>query len=156
MKRIIWFSNVLKKGGGFCLVGMMSLTCVDVVGRFFGHPIFGSVEIVAILTTLALSMGLPFTHETRGHVGVEILVRLFPVRTQAIIELCTNVFSFALFGLVTWRMAVYAYTLQKSGEVSMNLKLPEYLVIYAMSFCLIVLSLIILQDIILNIKKLRA
>lgn len=137
-------------------MGMMAVTCVDVVGRFFGHPIFGSVEIVTIMATLAISMGLAFTHQTGGHVGVEILIRLFPARTQTVIEICTNILSFALFALVTWRMTVYAQTLQKTGEISMNLKIPVYLVVYAMSLCLIVLCLAILKEAAQNIKKLRA
>jgi TRAP-type C4-dicarboxylate transport system permease small subunit len=156
MKGTFWLTDILKKCGGFLLVGMMAVTCVDVVGRFFGHPIFGSGEIVTIMATLAISMGLAFTHQTGGHVGVEILIRLFPARTQTVIEICTNILSLALFVLVTWRMTVYAQTLQKTGEISMNLKIPVYLVVYAMSLCMIVLCLVILKEVVQNIKKLRA
>ncbi|MEA2039035.1 MAG: TRAP transporter small permease [Thermodesulfobacteriota bacterium] len=155
MKFIDWISDHLKKGGSICLAVMMFITCADVVGRAFGHPFFGSVEVVTIMATLALAMSLPFTHDSKGHVGVEILVRLFSIKTQTIIELCTEILSFCLFGLLTWRMTLYANTLRRSGEVTMNLKLPEYAVVYAMSFCLIILTIIILKGIILNIKKLR-
>ena len=154
-KTIDWIAEKLKIIGAACLVGMTFLTCADVIGRLFLHPIFGSVEIVAFMATLSVAMALPYTHKINGHVGVEILVRLFSVRTQAIIDICTGILSFVLFGIVTWRMTTYAYTMHKAGELSMNLELPEYVVIYITAFCLFIFILIILKDILNNIKKLK-
>lgn len=156
MKALDWLSDILKKGGSFFLVGMMALTCADVIGRMFGYPILGAVELVMAMTTLAIGMGLPFTHANRGHVGVEILVRLFSARTQTIIELCTSTLSFLLFAIVSWRMFVYAHTLQNTGEETVNLALPLFIFIYALSFCLVIFTLNILRDILVNIQKLRA
>jgi len=63
--------------------------------------------------------------------------------------------SLALFTVVTWRMNVYAHTMHGSGEVSMNLELPEHMIIYVVAFCFLIFLLIILQDTIQNIRKLR-
>ena len=142
-----WVLDKLKVLGAVSLVGMVALTCVDVVGRFFVHPIFGSVEIVGFMATLAVGLALPYTHQAKGHIGVDILVRLFSERTQAIIDLCTSIFSMGLFALITWRMVDYARTLQKAGEVSMSLEFPEYIIIYITSFCFFVFFLLIIQDI---------
>jgi len=133
----------------------MFLTCADVVGRAFRHPIFGSVEIVGFMATLAVAMALPYTDKVKGHVGVEILVRLFSEKTQAVIDLCTRILSLGLFGLVAWRMTLYAKTMQDSGEVSISLELPEYMIIYVTAFCFLVFTLVILQDIIHIIRKIR-
>ena len=154
-KTIDWILKKLKIIGAACLVGMTFLTCADVVGRLFLHPIFGSVEIVAFMATLSVAMALPYTHKIKGHVGVEILVRLLSVRTQAIIDICAGILSLCLFGIVTWRMTTYAHTMHKAGEVSMNLELPEYVIIYLTAFCLFIVTLIILQDISNNIKMLK-
>lgn len=137
-------------------MGMMALTCADVIGRIFGHPILGSVELVIVMATIAIAMGLPFTHESGGHVGVEILVRLFSQRAQTIIEIVTGTMSFLLFAIVTWRMFLYAHDLQMTGEETVNLKLPEHVFVYVLSFCLIIFTLVILRDIISNIRKLGA
>lgn len=141
--------------GAGCLIGMTLLTCVDVVGRAFGHPVFGSVELVGFMATLAVVMALPYTHHVQGHIGVELVVRLLSEKTQTIIDICTGILSLSLFALVTWRMLVYARTMQESGEVSMNLELPEHLIIYATAFCLLVFTLNILEDTIKNIRKLK-
>ncbi|MFC1885413.1 TRAP transporter small permease, partial [Thermodesulfobacteriota bacterium] len=138
-----------------CLVGMVALTCVDVVGRFFRHPIFGSVEIVGFMATMAVVMALPYTEKLKGHVGVEILVRLLPKRKQAVVDLITGLLSLALFVIVTWRMLLYARTMQLSGEVSISLELPEYVIIYIASFCFLVLSMVILCGIFDNIRKIK-
>ena len=155
-KIIQWLLDKMKIIGAACLVGMMLLTCVDVVGRALGQPIFGSVEIVGFMAILSVVMAMPYTHQVQGHIGVEIIVRLFSEKTQTIIDICTGIVSLILFAIVTWRMTVYANTMKESGEVSMNLELPEHLVIYVTAFCLLTFTLVILRDILNNIRKLKS
>ena len=155
LKILQWIIDMLRDIGMISLMGMTFLTCADVIGRFFGHPIFGSIEIVAFLATIAVVTSLPYTHQARAHIGVEILVRLFSKKLQAIVELCTSFLSLILFALITWRMADYARTMQKSGEVSMSLEFPEYIIIYLVSFCFLIFFLVIIHDIVRTIVKLR-
>jgi TRAP-type C4-dicarboxylate transport system permease small subunit len=156
LKIVDWILVKLKIIGAACLVGMTLLTCADVVGRMLRHPIFGSVELVTFMATLSVAMALPYTHKVNGHIGVEILVRLFSESTQALIDLCTSIVSMILFGIVTWQMTRYALTLQKAGELSISLRFPEYLIIYALAFCMLIFTLIILRDILENVRKLRS
>ncbi|MGD2125912.1 MAG: TRAP transporter small permease [Desulfobacteraceae bacterium] len=152
-RAIDWISDKLKVAGAFCLAGMAFLTFADVVGRLFRHPLFGSREIVTFMATLAVAMALPYTHKIKGHVGVEILVRLLSEKTQKIVDICTGILSLGLFAIVTWRMTTYAHTMQASGEVSMNLALPTHYIIYATGFCLLIFTFVILHDIIDDIRK---
>ena len=156
LKIVDWILVKLKIIGAACLVGMTLLTCADVVGRMLRHPIFGSVELVTFMATLSVAMALPYTHKVNGHIGVEILVRLFSESTQALIDLCTSIVSMILFGIVTWQMTRYALTLQKAGELSISLRFPEYLIICALAFCMLIFTLIILRDILENVRKLRS
>jgi len=119
------------------------VTCVDVVGRYFGKPLFGSVEVVGFLATLTVVLALPYTHQERGHIGVELIFRLLPEQWQRYIETITHLVAFFFFVLVTWRMGIYARTMQMSGEVSMNLEMPEHLIIYITAFCFFVFALLI-------------
>ncbi len=140
-------TDKLKMAGAACLVGMSLLTCVDVVGRLFKHPVFGSVELVSLMGVMAVALALPYTHATRGHIGVELLVRRISRRHQALVDLCTGLISLALFAVAAWRMAVYGLRLQASGEVSMNLELPEYLVVLLVAFSFLVLCAVILTNV---------
>jgi len=154
-KTVDWIMKRLKMIGAACLVGMTFLTCADVVGRFFRHPIFGAVEIVGYMATLAVAMALPYTHQEKGHIGVEILFRTFSPKWQRIVDFCTSLLSLGLFVLITWRMGVYALDLQESGEVSMNLEFPEYLIVYVVAFCFLIFVLVIVQDIFESFKKVK-
>ncbi len=148
-----WIQDKMKIMGAVCLMGMTLMTCADVFLRgAFNFPIFGSEEIVSICAALAIGFSLPYAHKKDVHIGVEILVRLFSKKVQARIKLVTNLFSFFLVLLIGMRMYVYAGTMAKSGEVSMNLELPVYYVIYIMSYCFMIFSLFILKDIIAFFK----
>jgi len=66
-KGLEYISVKMKMLGAACLFGMAALTCVDVVGRYFKHPIFGSVELVSFMGVLVVAMSLPDTHSANGH-----------------------------------------------------------------------------------------
>jgi TRAP-type C4-dicarboxylate transport system permease small subunit len=158
--RTVWHTldrllNVLKVLGAICLVAMMALTCADVIGRYFNHPIFGSVEIVGFLSTLCIALALPYTHRVRGHIGVEILVHKLSDRMRWILDLFTGCMTLGLIGLIAWRMMIYANTMRNSGEVSMNLEFPEHVIIYVVAFCFLVFGLIVLQDMIHNFRFMK-
>ncbi|MCK5311638.1 MAG: TRAP transporter small permease [Desulfobacteraceae bacterium] len=148
-------SNFLKVISAISLASMMFLTFVDVMGRKFASPIFGSIEIVSFLAIITITAALPYTHKIDGHIGVEILVRLLPEKVQTKISLFTQFISLIFFSLATWQMFLYANDTLASGELSMNLGFPVYLLMYVVSFGLFIFSLTIIESIINNIKKLR-
>jgi TRAP-type C4-dicarboxylate transport system permease small subunit len=149
------FSGFLKLIGGVALTCMMLLTVVDVIGRFFKHPIFGSVELVGFLATIVVAAALPYTYKVEGHVGVEILVRLLSQKAQICIDIFTRALSLILFSVVSWQMFLYAEDIQKTGEVSMNLEFPIYYIVYLLAAGLFIFSATILERIVDTIKQLK-
>lgn len=148
------FSSLLKGIGAASLTGMMLLTFVDVIGRAFKYPIFGSVELVGFMATIVIATALPYTYKMEGHVGVEIVVRLLSKKTQLIIDLFTRTISLVLFCLVTWQMYLYAKEIHDVGEVSMNLEFPIYYIVYLLAFGLLVFSVTIIETIFKTFKEL--
>jgi TRAP-type C4-dicarboxylate transport system permease small subunit len=148
-----YIQNKMKIIAAACLMIMVFLTCINVVGRLCSYPIFGTEELVAIFATFAVALTLPYAHKKDAHIGVEILMRLFSKKNQKLVKFITDILAFGLFIIVTWRMSLYAHTIQKSGEVSMNLGLPEYYVIYIVSFCFFIFTMFIFKDIIRFFKK---
>ncbi|EGB14767.1 Tripartite ATP-independent periplasmic transporter DctQ component [Pseudodesulfovibrio mercurii] len=136
------------------LVGMAAMTGADVFLRgAFNTPIFGCEEIVAILGVIAVGFALPYAHYQKSHIGVEILVRRLPRRVREPLELLTTLATLFLVGIITWRMFLYAGTLAESGEVSMNLELPEYYVVYVLAFGFFVYALCLLADVVKFFRK---
>ena len=143
----------MKGVASVCLMGMALMTCADVILRAtINKPIFGSEEIVSIFAVLAIGFALPYAHKKDSHVGVEIVVRLLSKSSQERIRLITNACSLLLFILLSWQMFKYAQVMQGSGVLSMNLGLPTYIFVYALSFCLLIVSLYLLQEIMLFFK----
>jgi len=154
-KILLLVSDKLKVVGAVFLFGMAILTCLDVVGRLFKYPIFGSVELVSFMGVIAIACSLPFVHIEEGHIGVELVVRKFSSKVRNIIKLCTESLSLILFSLVTWKMFEYGFKSRNSGELSMNLHLPEYMIILLLACCLVILTLTIIYSILTTISKLR-
>ncbi len=148
------FSDFLKMIGQLALVCMMMLTVVDVIGRFFKHPIFGSVELVGFFALIIVATALPYTYKMDGHVGVEILVRLLSEKTQLIIDIITRIISLVFFCLVTWQMFIYAEDIKLSGEVSMNIEFPIHYIVYLLAFGLLAFTVTIIETILKNITQL--
>ncbi len=145
--------GLLKRIGGVCLVGMMVVTCVDVIFRAMGKPIFGAVEIVSFMATLVLACAMPQTHVEKGHVGVDLVVRKLGPRTQAITDAITGLLATVVFALVCWQMLLYALTMRRTGEVSMSLEFPTYYLVFVLAVAFGVLSLVIFIDVVKNVRN---
>lgn len=154
-KALLFLTAKLKMVGAVFLIGMALLTCADVVGRLFKYPIFGTVELVSFMGAIAIACSLPFTHQEKGHIGVELFTRKLPRKVRHIIELCTELFSLVLFLLVSWRMVLYSFKAKESGELSMNLQLPEYAIIFVLACGFLIFSIIILNSIFQTLAQLR-
>ena len=141
--------KVMRVIAATCVVGMAAMTGADVFLRgAFNTPIFGCEEIVAILGVVAVGFALPYTHYQKSHIGVEILIRRLPKGARDLCVLGTHIATLFLVGTITWRMFLYAGTLAESGEVSMNLELPEYLVVYVLAFGFLVYAVCLTSDIV--------
>ncbi|HKI48419.1 MAG TPA: TRAP transporter small permease [Desulfobacteria bacterium] len=149
-KLVDWVKHL----GGVALVGMMTITTLDVITRYFGHPIFGAVELVSFMATILLACAMPMTHLENGHVGVDLVVRLLSKRSQALIDTITGLLSLILFVLICWQCVLYAQTMKKTGEVSMSLQFPNYIFVWVVAVAFGVLGLAVLPQINGNLRTL--
>ena len=138
--------GVMRVGGCLCLLGMTLLTVADITGRLNRSPIFGSEEVVTFLAVLALGLSLPYAHAHRSHIGVEVFVQLLSTSVRRRLKLFRDTLSVVFFATVTFTMASYARDKHLSGEVSMNLGLPEYMFVYALAACFAVTTLVMLAE----------
>jgi TRAP-type C4-dicarboxylate transport system permease small subunit len=147
--------SVMRIGGCLCLLGMAFLTVADITGRLNRSPIFGSEEVVTFLAVLALGLSLPYAHSHRSHIGVEVFVQLMSTTVRRRLKLFRETLSVAFFATVTVMMFAYARDKHLSGEVSMNLGLPEYLLLYSLGACFAVATLTMFVDLLLFLLQWR-
>lgn len=153
-KSIQFLSEKLRIVGAFCLFGMALLTCADIIGRLFKYPIFGTVELVSFMGVFAIATAMPVAQASRIHIGVELLVTKLPRKFRLFTELCVEILSLALFTIISWRMFLFGMKQKASGEVSLNLHLPEYMIILALACCCIILCLVMVMAIVKTFTKL--
>lgn len=134
--------------GYYAIIAMVLLTCADVVLRLFGRPILGTYEMIGFLGSVVVSFSLAYTSIQKGHVSVEILVERLPLKLQTIIDIAGNLISLALFAVLSWQSAVYAFDLKKSGEVSMTLQMPVYPFLLGMAAGCAILCFVLTVEII--------
>jgi len=162
LKKLLSFQNIVSffsETSHVCalvsLVIMMSLTCVDVVLRYFGHPIFGTYEIVGYLGLILVSLGLAHATSKKVHIAVEILVSRLPKRAQVFVNSITCFFCVCIFSTLAWETFLYAGDLQRSGQVSLSLQFPFFLLAYVMTFSFVLVSGVFVLDLIKLISATR-
>ena len=116
------------------LFAMMTLTCVDVIGRyFFSRPIFGGFELTEMMLAAMIFLGLPLVTLRNEHITVDVLDPVTPdwlFRVQHIVACAIGMLS---TGYLAWRLWMRATTLYTAGETTAQLKIKLGYLAYSMS-----------------------
>jgi TRAP-type C4-dicarboxylate transport system permease small subunit len=132
---------------GLALALMVILVVSDICGnKFFKTPVPGGIELVSLLSVVAISFAIAETQLAHGHIEVEMLVTRLPKKAQKVIATFVYLLSIALFIVLCVRSFKYGNTLQSSGEVSMTMSLPFYPFVWGMGIsCICVILVLIMQ-----------
>lgn len=68
----VFLSRSLSWIGGVFLVGMIVLTCGNIVFRLVWVPIRGTFELMGYFGAIVTAFALGYTQMKRGHIAVEI------------------------------------------------------------------------------------
>ena len=155
-KSITKTADLFNWAAAAALVGMMLLTCVDVVmRRSFNHPIPGTYEIVGLLGALLISFALAYTTAQKGHIAVEFLVQRLSKKIQRVIDAVNQLLGIMLFVIVAWQSVLYAMDLKESGEVSMTVQMPIHPFVFGIAIGCALVSLVLALDFYKSLTRLR-
>jgi len=130
---------------GLALVGIMLLTSLDVVLRYFGNPIPGAYDIVSLTAAFVIGFAVPRTAWDKTHVTVDVFVDRFP-GTRGAFHVITRILGLAFFILLAWNLIKLGLSFAKTGESTLTLALPLYPVALALGFCCVVQCIVLLAD----------
>lgn len=137
------------------LVGMMLLTCADVVmRRSLNHPIPGTYEIVGLMGALLIAFALAYTTFQKGHIAVEFLVQKLSKKMQRAIDAVNHLLGIILFVILSWQSVLYAMDLKESGEVSMTVQMPIHPFVFGIATGCALVSLVMALDLYKSLKRL--
>lgn len=128
---------------GVGVLGMMTVTCVDIVLRAFHRPLVGALDLVQILGCMTLAGALPYTTAVKGHVAIEYFFQKLPRPGRILVDTLTRLCGITLFVLLAWRSYTYGLQLQARGVGTATLQIPLYWIPWVISFTCGVVALVI-------------
>jgi len=143
-----YLNGILILVAGLFMVGMVLVTCSDVLLRLVWVPIRGSVELVAYFSAIVTAFALGYTQMRRGHTSVDVVVNLFPDKVKRTLGGINSLICMVFFALTAWRIAKWSTTIWETGEVSETLRMIFYPFSYGVSLGCFVLSLVFLTELV--------
>ena len=109
---------------GFGIFALMMLGVVQIVSRkLLNYSILGYIDIVEIMMTFLVFLGLAYTERLGNHIRMEILVNYLKGRTLWLFELISvivGLFVCAVLVKYSWDHAIRAYN---SGDSTIDIQL---------------------------------
>ena len=139
-------NQVLIGVAGSFLIAMILLACANIFLRLVWVPIRGTFELMGYFGAIVTAFALGYTQIRRGHIAVDILVRLFSRRTRRILNGLNCFICMIFFALVSKQIAEYATTLRETGEVTETLHIIYHPFTYGVALGCAILSLVFLTD----------
>ncbi len=157
-----WFVTVSHKIGtwmnviaGILVYVMMVLTVADIIMRYFGRPILGSYELVAIMGATIIGFAMPKTSLDRGHICVDLVMDGISGTAKGVLYKLTRIPSMAFFIALMLFLVVKGRDLYLSHDASSVLAIPRYFLVFILAFCCFAEVLALVADFVVGWPKER-
>lgn len=95
-------------GSAAIITGMMFLTTLDVIGRYFlNSPIQGSYEVSEMSMIALVFLGIATVQREKGHVRVDIALPFLPKNIDAYLDIFGLTLGFLSMAILTWQSSLY-------------------------------------------------
>ena len=136
-------ARLLEWMGAVLLFAMMTLTLVDVIGRyFFSAPVPGGFEVTEIMLATLIFCGLPLITMRDGHITVDLIEGALPAWFRTLRDRAVFLLMAVCLGYIGWRLFSKAGDFVRYNDQTAVLNIPLAPVCYAMSI-LAILSAIV-------------
>ncbi|WP_419271583.1 TRAP transporter small permease [Paracoccus sp. T5] len=119
-----WFISALAALGVLSYGAAALVTVADVIGRRFGLPIEGVVDLVQLFFIAGAWLVMPYAFMTASHVGVDFLLHLLPRALAAPLKVAIAALSLGLVALMLWQGYTTFLTRTMFGDRSQQLGIP--------------------------------
>ncbi len=112
--------------GLFASIGALGLffevgvILVDVIGRSFGRPVYGSQDLIGMTMVIVVFGAMALCDRNGGHISVDLFERYFPSRLNRWIDVLAAVTGAVIFVGIAW-------TVWESSKISTMLNLSTNL-----------------------------
>ncbi|MEJ2039909.1 MAG: TRAP transporter small permease [Desulfosarcinaceae bacterium] len=142
-------SYFLSRIGCIALFFMMSLTVVDVAGRYlFNSPILGAFEITEFLVLIIVFSFLGYAQAKKSHVTVDLFYDRLPGKARKVISIFNYAVCVAIFLIIAWMGYGRAIESFHNGEKPLNLSIPNFPFVFFLAFGAVIACIEFVRDII--------
>jgi len=138
------------------ILACVALVVTDVIRyQAVGKPIPGTHEVVELIASVILSMGIGYLTFVRGHVAVGILVDRLRPRVQGVYDIVTGVIA---LGFTIWLTAgVFEMALRnyRYGWVTGVLEISRHPFMFLIAVSLALTSVVLVRDVIKSVMVIR-
>ncbi|WP_172298946.1 TRAP transporter small permease [Pseudoruegeria sp. HB172150] len=106
--------------GSLGLLVVVGVILVDVIGRAFGSPLFGSQDMVTMGMVIIVFGGMALCDRTGGHVAVDVFENHFPRGFNRAVDVIAALLGAIIFFGIAW-------TIWESSQISRMLNLSTNL-----------------------------
>jgi TRAP-type C4-dicarboxylate transport system permease small subunit len=111
--------------GAVALVLVMVAILIDVVGRVFGKPLYGSQDIVTMSMVILVFGGMALCDRQGGHIAVDLLESRFSTRLNRLIDIVVALTGAVIFLFIAWAVLDSAKLSQMLNLSTNLLRLPK-------------------------------
>jgi TRAP-type C4-dicarboxylate transport system permease small subunit len=141
-------SRFLAVIAGATLVFVMLLTVLDVILRYFGHPITGVYDLVALGGAVVIGFTMPLAVEKKVHVYMEMAVQGHSRIAKLVLNLGTRLIVFGISFLVAWNLIRLGLGFRETGEVSLTIQIVLYPIAIGLGVCFFIQMLVLVVQIV--------
>jgi TRAP-type transport system small permease protein len=137
MKLVLVLQKILGVIAAVVLFLMMSITAVDVIGRyFFNKPVTGGFEITEMGLALLIYCALPLVSARREHIIIDTLDALMSPGLKNLLNRFADLLCCVCFTGLGYLLLRRADRVAEYGDTTSVLLLPLAPVVYTMSFAI--------------------
>ncbi len=128
---------------GSTLIFVMVLTVLDVILRYFGYPIVGVYDLVALGGAVIIGFSMPLAAEKKVHVYMEMGLQAYSRTAKKALSLATQVIVFGISFIVAWNLIQLGLDFRQTGEVSLTIKIIYYPIAIGLGGCFVIQMLVL-------------
>ena len=123
-KKIFSITDLL---AGVCFFALMLLVLTNIIMRnVFGQPLAGTFDMVGLLTATGLGLALAHCEMNDGNIAMSIVTDKMPKQMQKVVDVLVYLIAISFWGVVVWRIFVYANTSLVNGRITPTAEIPLY------------------------------
>ncbi len=108
--------------GAFGLLVEVGVILVDVIGRAFGSPLFGSQDMITMFMVILVFGGMAMCDRNGGHIAVDLLEPRYPPAMNRVIDILSALLGAVVFAFIVWAVL-------ESAKLSVMLNLSTNLLL---------------------------